>query len=427
MLSPKKYANGLIVGTCAVASAALLWSLDGTFLRPELFSIPPVLVVFLEHAVGFLVLAPLLFLHRRDLKKISKKTWVAIGYVALFGGALGTLFFTKALFLTGFTDISVVILLQKFQPVFALLLAALFLRERFPKGFYLYAALALVAGYFVTFKDFAALSSLFSTASMVALFSLLAAFAWGSSTVFGKYSLRGIDPGLLASLRFGTTALLLVFPMLFFAGPSALGAIQITEWGLFILIALTSGSGAMFLYYFGLKKIPASLATIAELAWPVSAIFFDFLAHGNMLSLSQLAGAFVLIASVARLTYLMRTRTIVARVIEGMGKGKKLGIATANLDVSCAGDLPQGLYTAKALLPDGRRFHGLLYYGWNSLKGADTLEVHLQGFSGDLYGTQLRVEAERYLRLPKKFDSVEALVAQIKEDVRGATQGKDIA
>lgn len=427
MFSQKKYANGLVVGTCAVASAALLWSIDGTFLRPELFSISPVLVVFLEHAVGFLVLAPLLLLHRRGIKKISKKTWVAIGYVALFGGALGTLFFTKALFLTGFRDISVVILLQKFQPVFALLLASLFLHERFPKGFYLYTALALGAGYFVTFKDFAALSGLFSTASLVALFSLLAAFAWGSSTVFGKYSLQGVHPGLLASLRFGTTALLMALPAFLFAGPSALGAVQTKEWGLFILIALTSGSGAMFLYYSGLKKIPASLATIAELAWPVSAIFFDFLAHGNILSFSQLLGAFVLVVSVARLTYLMRTRTIVGRVIKGIGKGKALGIATANLDVSCASDLPQGLYSATVTLPDRRSFPGLLYYGWNSLKGADTLEVHLQGFSGDLYGTELRVETERYLRLPKKFDSVEALVAQMKEDVNGATSDKDVA
>src|SRR5574343_2010108 len=112
--------NKVFIGALAVVGAALLWSLDGIFLRPRLASISPTLVVFLEHSLGFIILLPFLFIYKTELKNITKKQWGTIFWVALFGGALGTTFFTKALFLTGFVDVSVVILLQKFQPIFAI-------------------------------------------------------------------------------------------------------------------------------------------------------------------------------------------------------------------------------------------------------------------------------------------------------------------
>ena len=113
--------NKIFVGAVAIAIAAILWSLDGTFLRPKLYTLPSTLVVLLEHLLGFIVLSPFLVIYRKQIKNIKKKQWIAIFWVALFGGALGTTFITKALFLTGFHDISVVILLQKFQPIFLIL------------------------------------------------------------------------------------------------------------------------------------------------------------------------------------------------------------------------------------------------------------------------------------------------------------------
>ena len=54
--------NKIFIGALAVVVAALLWSLDGTFLRPHLTSISPTLVVFLEHSLGFIILLPFLFI-----------------------------------------------------------------------------------------------------------------------------------------------------------------------------------------------------------------------------------------------------------------------------------------------------------------------------------------------------------------------------
>lgn len=296
--------NKITFGVVAVAFAAVLWSLDGTFLRPQLFSLPSTLVVFLEHVFGFVLLAPFLYFFRGQIRTISKSQWVAIFWVALFGGALGTTFFTKALFLTGFTNISVVILLQKLQPVFAIILAIIFLRERFIARFYIYAAFAILAGYFVTFPNWQEpLVNLTSTNALIAGFALLAAFSWGSATTFGKYSIENIHNGLLTVLRFGITSLIMVVPALYYYS-SSMALISDRHVNLFILIALTSGAGAMFLYYYGLKKIPASVATLAELAWPVSAIALDYFVNGNVLSFTQILGSIFLIGIVLKITHM---------------------------------------------------------------------------------------------------------------------------
>jgi drug/metabolite transporter (DMT)-like permease len=407
--------NKIFIGALAVAIAAILWSLDGTFLRPKLYSLPSIQVVFLEHLLGFIVLLPFLIIYRAQLKLINKKTWMAIFWVAMFGGALGTTFITKALFLTGFHDISVVILLQKFQPIFAIILAALFLRERFPKKFYTYAILAVIAGYFMTFKNPLAITSVSNAPIMAAVFALLAAFAWGSATTFGKYSIKNISFGLLAALRFGLTVLIMFIPAIKYF--SNMSAVSSTQWSTLIIIVFTSGALAMFLYYYGLKKIPASLATLCELSWPISAVILDYFLNHNILSWTQIIGTLIVLACVIKITYLNRSQTIIGTVIEGQKQGQNTGMQTANLDVALAKKLPKGLYTCQIIL-DEQNYNGLLYYGYNSLTKTDCLEAHILNFSSDIYGKKITATTDRYLRLPKKFDSVEKLTEQMKNDLK---------
>lgn len=408
--------NKLALGALAVIISALLWSFDGTFLRPHLSSLPSTLAVFLEHTLGFIALLPFLIIYRSDLAKISKKQWLTIFWVALFGGALGTTFMTKALFLTGFKDVSVVILLQKLQPIFAIILAAIFLHERFPRRFYLYALLAVIGGYFVTFKDPLSVFSLSPQSYLVIAFSLLAAFAWGSSTTFGKYSLQNIHYGLLTALRFGLTALIMIAPALYFFRGSILN-INLNIWLILLIIVFTSGAAAMFLYYYGLKKIPASIATLCELAWPVSAIFFDYYLNHNTLTTTQLAGAALLIISVYQSTSLIKSHTITGTVIYGHGQGKNTGVHTANLLPNRAYHIVKGLYSC-SVTANNNSYRGLLYYGPNSLTKEICLEVHLLDFNGDLYNKTITIHTHNYLRTPKKFRTLEDLTKRIKKDLK---------
>jgi riboflavin kinase/FMN adenylyltransferase len=47
----------------------------------------------------------------------------------------------------------------------------------------------------------------------------------------------------------------------------------------------------------------------------------------------------------------------------------------------------------------------------------DCLEIHILGFNGDIYGKNITATTERYLRFPKRFESVEKLSEQIKKDL----------
>src|SRR3989344_5949859 len=260
--------------------AAILWALDGVVLRPNLYSLPVPTVVFVEHGLAFLVMVPFLIRELFQFKKLKAGDWGAFLWVAVFGGAFGTMFITKALFYVNFVNLSIVVLIQKLQPVFALTLAAIILKEKLPKKFWLWAAVALVATYFVTFANFVPNLSTGDKTAMAALFALGAAFSWGSSTVFSKRALRKVSFQLGTYLRFGLTTVLI------------------------FLIVFSSGGAAMLLYYYGLKKVSASVSSICELAFPLAAILFEFILRGRMLNWSQWLGALVLFFAIYKISLL---------------------------------------------------------------------------------------------------------------------------
>ncbi len=117
--------------------AAMLWGVDGIILRPKLYTLPVGLVVFIESSIVAIYLSPILFRNISVIKSLEIKDWIAFVGVGLFGGAIGIMCITKALFYVNFVNLSVVILIQKLQPLFALSLAAIILKERLPGKFFL--------------------------------------------------------------------------------------------------------------------------------------------------------------------------------------------------------------------------------------------------------------------------------------------------
>ena len=123
--------------------------------------------------------------------------------------------------------------------------------------------------------------------SHAAVLAILAAIGFGSSTVFGKRLVGKLDASLTTGMRFLVTACL-VGVWIFTAGDlSGVFSIEELQWSIFGFIAVTSGGLALWLYYNGLSRVPASQATILELAWPVSAVGLERLVHGSSLSYVQ--------------------------------------------------------------------------------------------------------------------------------------------
>ena len=122
-----------------VIIAASLWGVDAIVLRPYLYSLPVPLVVFLESGIVAILLSPIFLKQLNIIKNLNLKDFLAFTGVALFGGAIGTMAITKALFFVDYINLSIVVLIQKLQPLFALILASIFLREVLPKQFFIWA------------------------------------------------------------------------------------------------------------------------------------------------------------------------------------------------------------------------------------------------------------------------------------------------
>ena len=108
-------------------------------------------------------------------------------------------------------------------------------------------------------------------------------------------------------------------------------------------------------------------------------------------------------------------------VVEGDRMGRRLGFPTANLAVHPLKVLPPGVFAVEAEGAFGR-YKGVANVGTRPTLGGEErrLEVHLLGFAGDLYGEEVRVRFLKRLREERRFPSLEALRAQIAEDVAEA-------
>ncbi|MDO8573367.1 MAG: DMT family transporter [Candidatus Daviesbacteria bacterium] len=292
-------------GPLFVIIAALLWSLDG-LLRRGLYSLPPAVVVFYEHLLGAIILIFLITKWLPDVRKMTKKEWLAISLVALFSGALGTIFYTAALGKVNYIQFSVVVLLQQLQPIWAISAAAILLKEKITKSFVIWAILALVAAYFITFKDLTVNLTTGSGTVIAGLLALSAGLLWGGSTAISKYVLNKVSFLTATALRFFLAP---IFALVFIASSNqipALFTLNQDQWISLLLITFSTGMVALAIYYYGLKKTPARVTTVCELVWPASAIFIDYFYFHKGLSPTQILGVLVLLLAIYKVTRIKR-------------------------------------------------------------------------------------------------------------------------
>jgi len=128
-----------------------------------------------------------------------------------------------------------------------------------------------------------------------------------------------------------------------------------------------------------------------------------------------------------------RNYDLTGPVIHGDGRGHKISLPTANIQVPAGKIIPaNGIYACWAWLVNSSQFSG--ESSWETIKHpaatnvgvrptftpdlpAPAIETHLLDINRDLYGQQVRLEFVEYLRPEKKFSSVEALVERIQTDI----------
>ncbi len=111
---------------------------------------------------------------------------------------------------------------------------------------------------------------------------------------------------------------------------------------------------------------------------------------------------------------------LVGTVVRGAGRGRELGIPTANLAPATELVPADGVYTGSVDLPEGT-FRAVVNIGVRpTFEAGRSAEAHLLDFDGSLYGRRLVVRLDRRLRDERRFPSVDALLHQIADDIREA-------
>lgn len=293
--------KSIIWGAIFISIAAVLWGLDGVVLTPRLYNLDVPFVVFILHALPFMIMQIFLYKHYRFIKEFTFQDIMVLVLIALFGGAIGTISIVKALFLVNFKELSIVVLLQKLQPVFAIALASIILKEKINKYFIIWALIALSGGYFLTFGLDAPNLNSGDRTTLAAMYAFLAAFSFGSSTVFSKLILHRYSFKTATFYRYGLTAVIMFFWVLVTGNAGDFNEVTRGNWIIFFIIAFTTGSGAIFLYYHGLTRVKAILAIMCELFFPISTILFDYFINGNRLTAIQWVSAAVMIFAIINL------------------------------------------------------------------------------------------------------------------------------
>ncbi|WP_228255266.1 DMT family transporter [Ornithinimicrobium avium] len=297
--------------TWMVALAASLWGLSALWRDPLARELPPLAIVFWEHVLLVVLVSPWLVPAVRRVLAASWRTQAAVLVIGAGSSALATVLFTAA-FRLG--DPITPQVLQKLQPLVALALAALLLGERVRARYLLFLVPALVGAWLLAFADPLGVTV---AGAQAALLAVGAATLWAAGTVLGRGASAELRFRDLVALRF---AVGLVTLAVLAAATSTPLAVPWSAAPSIALLALLPGLAAMVLYYLALGRTPASRATLAELAFPLTAAVVGVLAFGTRPTATQWLGMAVVLASVVALA-LHEQRSAIPAVVPGPRAG----------------------------------------------------------------------------------------------------------
>jgi DME family drug/metabolite transporter len=292
-------------GPWLVGLGAALWGTESAWRIPlnDLFDAD--VIVFWEHVLILLMFLPILISQLGELPKIDKRSWGYLIFSGFAGSAVGTIFFTLALKNGNPTVVNVIL---NIQPVISTIGAFFLFGDRLTPRFFLYAAIAIVAGIFLSVEYPTLIGVSFAQAGLDlgTGYALVCALFWGLSTVAGRGVMIGIPLRLAASLRIVVglvcmTCILLAYgklrsPSLW---PAAAQAHPGTAIVALLLLASISGGIPLLIYFEGLRLTRASTAGYFEMMQTLAAVCITWGFFHAALRPHQIVAAIVLIAAVA--------------------------------------------------------------------------------------------------------------------------------
>ena len=135
-----------------------------------------------------------------------------------------------------------------------------------------------------------------------------------------------------------------------------------------------------------------------------STIIRNLIENGNISKANKLIG---------------RNYAITGTVIKGSGRGRNLGFPTANIELDDNYVIPKiGVYRTSTIV-DGTEYLSLTNIGYNPTFNGKELKIenYILNFKENIYNQNIEVNFSEFIRDDIKFNNIEDLIAQIKEDV----------
>ena len=295
------------MGVLFIVLATIFWSLDTLIRYPLLFSgVQASQIVFIEHLILVLIFLIFIFIKKQKVDFL-KKHFFSFLIIGCCGSALGTLAFTQAF---SIVNPSLVIVLQKLQPIIAIILARLVLNETIPKHFLKLGLLSIFGALLISWTDLINSINLFQNSKNLMnqsqLFGyglvVLSVVSWGASTVFGKKLDReklSVEQIMFGRFFYGLIALVL----LIFLSADQTWSLDFNHVSKIFLMVLLSGLIGMYFYYKGVQSLSARVVALAELFFPVSAILINWIFLNKPINTIQTVGALILLTSTTILQF----------------------------------------------------------------------------------------------------------------------------
>jgi len=293
-------------GVVLVAVAAAMWGTDPIIRKTMSFSTSATTIVFGEHVILVALTLPLLLPALRAVFRAGWRCVVAAVVVGAGASAVATILFTDALI--GHSDFITPVVVQKVQPLVAVGGAALLLGER-PRPRFAWFFVPALLGFWLVNQAHPLAPS--AKGVVVIAEATGAAVLWAMGTVLGRYLTREIEFQDVVALRF-------FFGLI--ASAIALGVMDQPAYSnghdslLILYLALATGLVALTLYYYGLQRTPAVLASLAELTYPAVAVIAGIYAYSQHLRWSQWLGVAIILLTVTLLP-VQRRRNVVTELV----------------------------------------------------------------------------------------------------------------
>jgi drug/metabolite transporter (DMT)-like permease len=290
-----------VPGVLLVAVAAAMWGTDPIIRKPLSGSTSATTIVFGEHVVLVILTLPFLVPALRAVWRAGWRYLVCAIIIGAGASAVATILFTEALF---HGDFITPVVLQKLQPLIAVGAAAVILGERPRPRFAWFLIPGLIGFWLVSLPH--PLEP--SAKGLVPIAEAVAAAAmWALGTALGRYLSRELEFHHIISLRFffGLIAAAIALPVM---GAKAYAGAHDSLW--ISYLAIVTGLLALSLYYIGLKRTPAMMASIAELTYPAIAVMAGIYAYNSQLRWTQWIGVCMIIGTVTLLP-MQRRRDVV--------------------------------------------------------------------------------------------------------------------